>query len=148
CPKAWTGSVCAYLSFRPIPAVRSPLVFTWAGFCVIAGTDEGAIIDVVTQRSNAQRQEILRTYKSHFGRDLMADLKSELSGSLAKLILGLMMTPAQFDAKQLKKAMEVNCSVEKFSTAVSEKYLVLIQLLSVDLKALYKGSEYDDRWGK
>ncbi|KAM7163043.1 annexin A6 isoform 1-T1 [Macrochelys suwanniensis] len=70
------------------------------------GTDEGAIIDVVTQRSNAQRQEILRTYKSHFGRDLMADLKSELSGSLAKLILGLMMTPAQFDAKQLKKAME------------------------------------------
>ncbi|TFK09643.1 methenyltetrahydrofolate synthase domain-containing protein [Platysternon megacephalum] len=70
------------------------------------GTNEGAIIDVVTQRSNAQRQEILRTYKSHFGRDLMADLKSELSGSLAKLILGLMMTPAQFDAKQLKKAME------------------------------------------
>ncbi|XP_067422524.1 annexin A6 isoform X2 [Emydura macquarii macquarii] len=70
------------------------------------GTDEGAIIDVVTQRSNTQRQEILRTYKSHFGRDLMADLKSELSGSLAKLILGLMMTPAQFDAKQLKKAME------------------------------------------
>ncbi|KAG6941222.1 annexin A6 [Chelydra serpentina] len=70
------------------------------------GTDEGAIIDVVTQRSNAQRQEILRTYKSHFGRDLMADLKSELAGSLARLILGLMMTPAQFDAKQLKKAME------------------------------------------
>uniref|UniRef100_A0A8C8VQ76 Annexin n=1 Tax=Pelusios castaneus TaxID=367368 RepID=A0A8C8VQ76_9SAUR len=70
------------------------------------GTDEGAIIDVITQRSNAQRQEILRTYKSHFGRDLMADLKSELSGTLAKLILGLMMTPAQFDAKQLKKAME------------------------------------------
>lgn len=70
------------------------------------GTDEGAIIDVVTHRSNAQRQEILKTYKSHFGRDLMADLKSELSGSLAKLILGLMMTPAQFDAKQLKKAME------------------------------------------
>ncbi|XP_074866269.1 annexin A6 isoform X2 [Carettochelys insculpta] len=70
------------------------------------GTDEGAIIDVVTQRSNAQRQLILRTYKSHFGRDLMADLKSELSGSLAKLILGLMMTPAEYDAKQLKKAME------------------------------------------
>uniref|UniRef100_A0A8C0H460 Annexin n=1 Tax=Chelonoidis abingdonii TaxID=106734 RepID=A0A8C0H460_CHEAB len=70
------------------------------------GTDEGAINDVVTHRSNAQRQEILKAYKSHFGRDLMADLKSELSGSLAKLILGLMMTPAQFDAKQLKKAME------------------------------------------
>lgn len=39
--------------------------------------------------------------------DLMADLKSELGGALAKVILGLMMTPAQYDAKQLKKAMEV-----------------------------------------
>ncbi|NXP37349.1 ANXA6 protein, partial [Leiothrix lutea] len=58
------------------------------------GTDEGAIIEVVTKRSNAQRQQILKAYKAHYGRDLMADLKSELSGSLAKLILGLMLTPA------------------------------------------------------
>ncbi|XP_032996203.1 annexin A6 isoform X2 [Lacerta agilis] len=70
------------------------------------GTDEGAIIEVVTQRSNTQRQEIIQAYKSHYGRDLIADLKSEVSGPLAKVILGLMMTPAQYDAKQLKKAME------------------------------------------
>uniref|UniRef100_A0A8C3BSF6 Annexin n=1 Tax=Cairina moschata TaxID=8855 RepID=A0A8C3BSF6_CAIMO len=70
------------------------------------GTDEGAIIDVVTKRSNAQRQQIIKAYKAHYGRDLMADLKSELSGSLAKLILGLMLTPAQYDAKQLRKAVE------------------------------------------
>ncbi|XP_009570417.1 PREDICTED: annexin A6 [Fulmarus glacialis] len=73
------------------------------------GTDEGAIIEVVTQRSNAQRQQILKAYKAHYGRglpDLMADLKSELSGSLAKLILGLMLTPPQYDAKQLRKAVE------------------------------------------
>lgn len=37
----------------------------------------------------------------------MADLKSEISGDLARLILGLMMLPAHYDAKQLKKAMEV-----------------------------------------
>ncbi|KFV86745.1 Annexin A6, partial [Struthio camelus australis] len=70
------------------------------------GTDEGAVIDVLTQRSNAQRQQIIKAYKAHYGRDLMADLKSELSGSLAKLILGLMLTPAQYDAKQLRKAVE------------------------------------------
>ncbi|XP_068062042.1 annexin A6 isoform X2 [Anomalospiza imberbis] len=70
------------------------------------GTDEGAIIEVVTKRSNAQRQQILKAYKAHYGRDLMADLKSELSGSLAKLILGLMLTPPQYDAKQLRKAVE------------------------------------------
>ncbi|XP_026552410.1 annexin A6 isoform X1 [Pseudonaja textilis] len=70
------------------------------------GTDEDAIIEVVTQRSNDQRQEIIKAYKSHYGRDLMADLKSEISGPLAKVILGLMMPPAFYDAKQLKKAME------------------------------------------
>nr|XP_033783027.1 annexin A6 isoform X2 [Geotrypetes seraphini] len=70
------------------------------------GTDEDTIINVITQRSNAQRQEIKKAFKSHFGRDLMADLKSELSGTLEKVALGLMMTPAQYDAKQLKKAME------------------------------------------
>ncbi|MCV4872278.1 annexin, partial [Escherichia coli] len=51
-------------------------------------------------------QQIRQTFKSHFGRDLMADLKSEISGDLARLILGLMMPPAHYDAKQLKKAME------------------------------------------
>uniref|UniRef100_A0A7N5JHP4 Annexin n=1 Tax=Ailuropoda melanoleuca TaxID=9646 RepID=A0A7N5JHP4_AILME len=69
------------------------------------GTDEDAIIEVVTQRSNDQRQDIIKAYKSHYGRDLMADLKSEISGPLAKVILGLMMPPAFYDAKQLKKAM-------------------------------------------
>lgn len=39
----------------------------------------------------------------------MADLKSELSGDLARLILGLMLPPDHYDAKQLKKAMEVRC---------------------------------------
>uniref|UniRef100_A0A2H6N7C4 Annexin n=1 Tax=Micrurus carvalhoi TaxID=3147026 RepID=A0A2H6N7C4_9SAUR len=70
------------------------------------GTDEDAIIEVVTQRSNDQRQDIIKAYKSHYGRDVMADLKSEISGPLAKVILGLMMPPAFYDAKQLKKAME------------------------------------------
>ncbi|EHH26947.1 hypothetical protein EGK_17037 [Macaca mulatta] len=71
------------------------------------GTDEDTIIDIITHRSNAQRQQIRQTFKSHFGRDLMSDLKSEISGDLARLILGLMMPPAHYDAKQLKKAMEV-----------------------------------------
>uniref|UniRef100_A0A674MEK5 Annexin n=2 Tax=Takifugu rubripes TaxID=31033 RepID=A0A674MEK5_TAKRU len=70
------------------------------------GTDEDAIIDIVAQRSNAQRQEIRQTFKSLLGRDLMKDLKSELSKNLERLIIGLMLTPAEFDAKMMKKAME------------------------------------------
>ncbi|CAJ0948987.1 unnamed protein product [Ranitomeya imitator] len=82
------------------------------------GTDEGAIIDILTKRSNSQRQEIKQAFKSHFGRDLMADLKSELSGTLSKLILGLMMTPAQFDAKQINKAIaEIRAIDEAYQEA-------------------------------
>lgn len=32
------------------------------------GTDEATIIDIITHRSNAQRQQIRQTFKSHFGR--------------------------------------------------------------------------------
>nr|XP_020450770.1 annexin A6 isoform X2 [Monopterus albus] len=70
------------------------------------GTDEDAIIDIVAQRSNAQRQEIRQSFKSLLGRDLMKDLKSELSKNLERLIIGLMLTPPEFDAKMMRKAME------------------------------------------
>lgn len=70
------------------------------------GTDEDVIIDIVARRSNEQRQEIRQAFKSLLGRDLMKDLKSELSKNLERLIIGLMLTPAEFDAKMMKKAME------------------------------------------
>uniref|UniRef100_A0A7N8WX02 Annexin n=1 Tax=Mastacembelus armatus TaxID=205130 RepID=A0A7N8WX02_9TELE len=69
-------------------------------------TDEDAIIDIVARRSNAQRQEIRQSFKSLLGRDLIKDLKSELSKNLERLIIGLMLTPAEFDAKMMQKAME------------------------------------------
>uniref|UniRef100_A0A8K9Y7R4 Annexin n=1 Tax=Oncorhynchus mykiss TaxID=8022 RepID=A0A8K9Y7R4_ONCMY len=71
------------------------------------GTDEDVIIDIVANRSNEQRQEIRQAFKSILGRDLMKDLKSELSKNLERLIIGLMLTPAEFDAKMMRKAMEV-----------------------------------------
>uniref|UniRef100_A0A8C1VR59 Annexin n=1 Tax=Cyprinus carpio TaxID=7962 RepID=A0A8C1VR59_CYPCA len=95
------GTVRPYQNFDPASDAKS-LRKAMKGF----GTDEDTIIDIVTQRSNAQRQEIRRIFKSLLGRDLMADLKSELSKNLERLILGLMMSPAEFDAKMMKKAME------------------------------------------
>uniref|UniRef100_A0A8C8FMC3 Annexin n=1 Tax=Oncorhynchus tshawytscha TaxID=74940 RepID=A0A8C8FMC3_ONCTS len=70
------------------------------------GTDEDVIINIVANRSNEQRQEIRQAFKSILGRDLMKDLKSELSKNLERLIIGLMLTPAEFDAKMMRKAME------------------------------------------
>jgi len=39
--------------------------------------------------------------------DIIRELMSELSGNFEKVVLALMMTPAEFDAHELKVAMKV-----------------------------------------
>lgn len=109
--KMWELSAMTNVQLRPtlLPAVSfdpaadaKALRKAMKGF----GTDEDAIIDIVARRSNAQRQEIRQTFKSLLGRDLMKDLKSELSKNMERLIISLMLTPAEFDAKMMRKAIE------------------------------------------
>nr|XP_005988281.1 PREDICTED: annexin A4 [Latimeria chalumnae] len=71
-----------------------------------AGTDENAIAEILANRSNSQRQKIKLEYKSSVGKDLIDDLKSELSGNFKKVIVGLMMTAPEYDAYELREAMK------------------------------------------
>ncbi|KAM4707744.1 annexin A5 [Discoglossus pictus] len=70
------------------------------------GTDEDAILKVLTSRSNAQRQEVGVSFKTLFGRDLVDDLKSELTGKLEKVIIALMTPSCLYDAYELRQAMK------------------------------------------
>uniref|UniRef100_A0A7N8XPZ0 Annexin n=1 Tax=Mastacembelus armatus TaxID=205130 RepID=A0A7N8XPZ0_9TELE len=70
------------------------------------GTDEGAILQLVTARSNAQRQEIKAAYKTLFGKDLIHDLKGELSGKFETLIVALMTPPISYDVTCLHDAIK------------------------------------------
>eukprot|EP00069_Balaena_mysticetus_P013154 bmy_21975T0 len=70
------------------------------------GTNEQAIIDVLTQRSNAQRQQIAKSFNAQFGKDLTETLKSELSSNFERLIIALMYPPYRYEAKELYDAMK------------------------------------------
>ena len=70
------------------------------------GTDEDAIIKIVANRTNAQRQKIKLFYKSSYGRDLVEDLKKELSGKFEDATIALFYEPIEYDCYQLRKAMK------------------------------------------
>ncbi|XP_067642045.1 annexin B10 [Eurosta solidaginis] len=69
------------------------------------GTDEEAIINLLTARSNAQRQQLKAQFETEFGRDLVDDLKSELGGQFEDVIVALMTPPVEYLCKQLHEAM-------------------------------------------
>jgi len=69
------------------------------------GSDEEAIINIIANRSNAQRQEITGQFKTMYGKDLIKELKSELRGNFEDVIIALMMPPVEYYAKQLHKAI-------------------------------------------
>ncbi|XP_075067085.1 annexin A1-like [Mixophyes fleayi] len=70
------------------------------------GVDEGTIIDILTKRTNYERQQIKAAYQQQTGKSLDDALKKALSSHLEEVVLGLMKTPAQFDALCLKNAVK------------------------------------------
>ena len=71
-----------------------------------AGTDEAAIINLVCSRNAAQRADIRRRYPAMYGKDLIKRIKEDLSGHFEDTVVGLFMTPPEYDAYCLYKAMK------------------------------------------
>lgn len=70
------------------------------------GTDEAPIIELTAKRTNADRQQIMKFYKSSFGRDVIEDFKDELGGNLRKVVVGMYKTPIDYDCSELYEAMK------------------------------------------
>nr|5N7D_A Chain A, Membrane-associated guanylate kinase, WW and PDZ domain-containing protein 1,Annexin A2 [Homo sapiens]5N7D_B Chain B, Membrane-associated guanylate kinase, WW and PDZ domain-containing protein 1,Annexin A2 [Homo sapiens]5N7F_A Chain A, Membrane-associated guanylate kinase, WW and PDZ domain-containing protein 1,Annexin A2 [Homo sapiens]5N7F_B Chain B, Membrane-associated guanylate kinase, WW and PDZ domain-containing protein 1,Annexin A2 [Homo sapiens]5N7G_A Chain A, Membrane-associ len=95
------GSVKAYTNFD---AERDALNIETA--IKTKGVDEVTIVNILTNRSNEQRQDIAFAYQRRTKKELASALKSALSGHLETVILGLLKTPAQYDASELKASMK------------------------------------------
>jgi hypothetical protein len=108
------------------------------------GTDEKAIISIICKRSLQQRLELKQTYQRMYGKDLVKELKSELSGDFRKLILGLIKNEAEFDAWAFEKAIkglgtDENALIELLTTRTNEQ----IQAVKEAYQREYKKSLED-----
>ena len=70
------------------------------------GTDEKAIIQIIANRTNRERLAMIESFKRQFNRDLLKDLKSELSGKFEDATLALFKDPIEYDCYSLNKAMK------------------------------------------
>ncbi|NXG75052.1 ANX11 protein, partial [Baryphthengus martii] len=103
------------------------------------GTDEQAIIDCLGSRSNKQRQQIILSFKTAYGKDLIKDLKSELSGNFERTILAMMKTPVMFDAYEIKEAIkgagtDENCLIEILASRSNEHIQELSRVYKTEFK--------------
>ncbi|XP_077620525.1 annexin A13 [Crocuta crocuta] len=121
--------------------------------CKGMGTDEASIIEILSNRTSDERQQIKQKYKATYGKDLEEVFKSELSGNFEKTALALLDRPSEYDARQLQKAMkglgtdeavliEVLCTrTNKEISAIKEAYQRLFdRSLESDIKADTSGS--------
>lgn len=70
------------------------------------GTDEQAIIDVFAHRTADQRAQLVKQYKTMYGKDLIKDLKSELRGHFEDVVESMCYPLDELDARELRRAME------------------------------------------
>ena len=68
--------------------------------------DEDALIKLIANRNNTQRQQLKAYYNQKYNRDLIFDLKSDLSGKFEDVVVALFDDPYIYDAKSLHNAMK------------------------------------------
>ncbi|XP_059180693.1 annexin A11b [Centropristis striata] len=99
--KGYRGSIKDFPGADPLRDVEV-LRKAMKGF----GTDESAIIELLGSRTSKQRVPMVAAYKTTYGKDLVHDLKSELTGNFEKLVLAMVKSPAHFDASECREAIK------------------------------------------
>ncbi|XP_061586646.1 annexin A3a [Cololabis saira] len=120
------------------------------------GTKEDVVIEILTHRSNAQRQLICEAYRGATGRTLEEDLKGDTSGDFEDLLVALITPPAVYDCHEVMRAMkgagtEDSVLIEIFASrsnqqirALKEVYLKETEKeLTLDLKSEVSGDFAD-----
>uniref|UniRef100_A0AAR2IWV8 Annexin n=1 Tax=Pygocentrus nattereri TaxID=42514 RepID=A0AAR2IWV8_PYGNA len=116
------------------------------------GTDENAIIELLGNRSSRQRVPMVRAYKTTYGKDLIHDLKSELTGNFEQLVLAMMKSPAEYDAYELHQAIagagtDEACLIEILSSRNNAEIREINQLYKAEYKKTLEDAIMHDTSG-
>lgn len=82
------------------------------------GTTEKTLIEVLTQRSNAQRQLIAKAYEKASGRKLVDDLEGDTHGDFEDLLVALVTPPAIYDCQEVIRAIKGAGTTESTLTEI------------------------------
>jgi len=141
---------------RVILALMTPAVFYDArelrAAMKGAGTDEGALIEILSSRSNAEIARIKAAYKKDLDRDLEEDLMSETSGDFKRLLVSLAngcrdeSSGADADLARDNAQALVDAGVHKWGTDEETFNRILCTLSHEQLRLVF--DEYQNITGK
>lgn len=106
------------------------------------GVNEDALINIITQRTNKQRMKILESYKSIYNRDLLVDLKKELSSHFLDTCIALFSNPIDFDSQSLRSAMKgIGTDEDTLIEILSTRPGYMIRQEVIRYQQIFKGRE-------
>ncbi|XP_004640312.1 annexin A10 [Octodon degus] len=114
--------------------------------------DKDVLIDILTQRSNAQRQMIAEAYQGTYGRNLIGDLKEQLSSHFKEVMVGLMYPPPSYDAHELWHAMkgagtDENCLIDILASRTNGEILQMREAYYLQYSTNLQEDIYSDTSG-
>ena len=109
------------------------------------GTDEEHLILVVTSNKTQERLKIKKAYEEKYKKNLIDDLKSELSGKLEDAMVALFKEPVEYDCECIYNAMkgagtDENCLIE----VIASRPNWLLEKIKKKYSELYKKELVED----
>ena len=109
------------------------------------GTDEEHLILVVTSNKTQERLKIKKAYEEKYKKNLIDDLKSELSGKFEDAMVALFKEPVEYDCECIYNAMkgagtDENCLIE----VIASRPNWLLEKIKKKYSELYKKELVDD----
>ena len=97
------------------------------------------LIEIITHRSNEQRQEIMKIYNNQNEIPLQKEIQSNLSGNFKEAVLALFYPPVDYDCYLINKAVEgLGTNEETLIEIISSRSMERLNLIKQHYPQMYQ----------